>query len=249
MNESSEQSETEALENARQTQRWARRYAQHRSLPVVVGLVVFALLFLGIALPSYWGGVAYREGNMVLLAICIPIVVVALAATLYFSIPPWGGRRLEQLGRFLYAREGEVTLAAPVAHRKKWGALLGAAFGICVAGSVVLGLLGYLPDGKYQQPISALYCVPFLVGLHFLMRPMVGHIALLWPFLYALHAILIVAGAPIVFTGTLESLNMLIPVVGYGILTGLVGHTYSRWALYRLRTLSASRQGSSEDGT
>jgi len=33
---------------------------------------------------------------------------------------------------------------------------------------------------------------------------------------------------------------MLIPVAGYGIVTALVGHLYSRFALHRLRKLAAT---------
>ena len=58
---------------------------------------------------------------------------------------------------------------------------------------------------------------------------------LLWPALYGLHAILIVAGVPIIFVGAWSSLNMLIPVIGYGLLTGLISHAYSRFALRKLR--------------
>jgi hypothetical protein len=106
-----------------------------------------------------------------------------------------------------------------------------------VAGSVVLGVLGYLPTGKYMQPISALYVVPFLVALNFLMRPAAGYIPLLWPALYALHAVLIVVGAPIVFVGSWEPLNMFLPIVGYGLLVSVVGHLYSRWALRNARAI------------
>ncbi len=91
---------------------------------------------------------------------------------------------------------------------------------------------------RYMQPISALYCVPFLVGLWFLQRPLSGYVALLWPALIAIHAILILAGAPILFTGRWEALNMLIPMFGYGMLTGLLSHLYSRVALRRLKRLT-----------
>jgi hypothetical protein len=89
-----------------------------------------------------------------------------------------------------------------------------------------------------MQPISALYCVPFLVCLWFLQRPLLGNMALLWPALIAIHAILIVAGAPILFSGRWEGLNMLIPIFGYGMLTGILSHLYSRVALRRLKRLT-----------
>ena len=117
------------------------------------------------------------------------------------------------------------------------GLALVVGFGACVTASVVLGMLGYIPD-QYMQPVSALYAVPFLVLLIVLKRPAGVPVMLLWPALYALHAILIMAGAPILFTGKWDGLNMLIPAAGYGILTGLVGHAYNRFALHRLRRLA-----------
>lgn len=229
------------LEEAQQLQQWARRYAQNRSLPVAVGLLVNVLLFLAISVPSYWGGMAYRAGNTALLVGWLGVLSVAVAATIYLAVPRWGGRRLQQLANWLYASEGQVAISMPRAGRTWIMTTIAVAFGVCVVGSVILGLTGYFPTGKYMQPISALYVVPFLVALHFLMRPAVGFIALLWPLLYALHAVLIVAGAPIVFVTPWESLNMLVPIAGYGLLTSLVGHIYSRWALHSVRAI-VSRQ-------
>jgi hypothetical protein len=236
-----EKSEREQLEEAQQLQHWVRHYAQNRSLPVLVALAVCALLFLAIALPSYWGGIAYRAGNTPMFVACAIVAIVAMAATIYVSVPRWGGRRLQQIAEGLYAREGSVTICAAQPNRPWVIAAIAVAFGCCVVGTVVMGLLGYLPNGKYMQPISALYVVPFLVALNLLVRPATGYIPLLWPVLYALHAALIVAGAPIVFVGPWEPLNMLVPIVGYGVLTSLVGHIYSRMALHNARAI-VSRQ-------
>jgi hypothetical protein len=41
-----------------------------------------------------------------------------------------------------------------------------------------------------------LFVVPFLLALTFLMRPAVGYLSLLWPWLYGLHALLLLAGVP-----------------------------------------------------
>jgi hypothetical protein len=238
MNKSLGRSERSELDDAQQIQRWVRRYAQNRSLPVVVNLIAFTILFLAIALTSYWGGIAYRNGNSMLLAICLGILTIALTATIYLSVPRWGGQRLQRMAAGLYAREGRVTISVPPGRRPRLAVALGMVFVVCVTGSVTLGVLGYLPD-RYMQPVSALYVVPFLVALNFFMRPATGNIPLLWPLLYALHASLIVAGVPIVFVGVWEPLNMLVPTVGYGLLVSLIGHVYSRWALHRVRSLAA----------
>jgi hypothetical protein len=225
------------LNETQQMQRWVRRYAQNRSLPVVVFLVLFAMLSVTIGAASYFGGLAYRDGHTSLFATCLVVLILSLAATVFFSVPGWGGRLLQQASEKLYAREGRVTIGACADKPRWWSAALAAAFVTCVTGSVILGVLGYLPGGKWMQPISAIYVVPFLVALNFLIRPTTGYIPLLWPLLYGLHALLIMAGAPIVFTGPWEGLNILIPIVGYGILVGFVGHLYSRWALHNVRTI------------
>ena len=239
MNKSSEKTERSEFEDAQQMQRWVRRYAQNRSLPVVVFIIASAMLTLAIGLSSYWGGKAYRDGNAAVLAVCIGVLIVAVTATIYLSVPWWGARRLQQVAERLYAREGRVTIAIPRGKRTWMVAALAAGFGICVMGSVILGLLGYLPTNKYMQPISAIYVVPFLVAMNLLMRPATGNIPLLWPLLYALHAALIVAGAPIFFVGVWEGLNIFGPMVGYGLLTSFISHAYSRWALHKVRLLAA----------
>ena len=67
----------------------------------------------------------------------------------------------------------------------------------------------------------------------------------LWPALYALHAILLVVGAPIYFEDPYTILNMLVPTAGYGIAAAVAGHVYSRFALRRLRRLAATAERSS----
>ena len=218
--------------------KWTRIYAQNRILPVAVNMSVFVLLSLAIGASSYLGARALREENMILLGIGIVVLSLAVTTLIYLSIPRWGGRRMEQIAKWCYAKEGNVAVSSekPSYPPRAPGFLIGGMM-LCVAASVILGVLGYIP-ARYMQPVSALYLVPFLVILTFLIRPAVGWLVLLWPALYAVHAVLIVAGVPILFEGKWESLNMLIPVAGYGLLTSLVGHTYSRLALHKVKRLA-----------
>jgi hypothetical protein len=225
-------------DNPRDISRWAQAYAQHRSLGLVVFQVVFVVLALGIALPSYYGGLAYRSGNLPLFWLCLGVVVLAVAGDIFLSIPAWGGKQLERLVNRLYAKEGHVTLAMSGKQAPRaFVTLLVAGFGGCVVASVVLGFLGLIPFA-YIQPVSALFVVPFLVALTLLMRPAVGYLSLLWPLLYGLHALLLLAGVPLRFAEPWGFLDILVPISGYGMLTGLIAHAYSRIALYRLRRLT-----------
>ena len=80
---------------------------------------------------------------------------------------------------------------------KKLDCLLGAIGLIYMLGVNNLCMVGYI-EFKYLQPLLALYFVSALVFENFsLQRPKIGPVVLLWPILYAVHAILILAGVPI----------------------------------------------------
>jgi len=108
---------------------------------------------------------------------------------------------------------------------------------VCLLGSMQLAILGYIPV-KYLLPLMALFVVPFNVYLYFMQRPRLGPILLICPLLYTIHAILILAGVPIFFTGIFAvPLNMLLPLI-YTLLTYMIGHIYSRYALKKLKALT-----------
>jgi len=162
-----------------------------------------------------------------------------MVSLFFFCVPKWGGKFIKRISQRLYGREGAVSISKPEAMKKKrWlGYVVGIIFGSCVAASVQFGMRGYIPI-EYMQPVSALYVVPFLVFCAIWQRPVVGPLSLLWPTLYAIHAILIVAGVPILFTENLVGLNMLLPTLGYGFLTFTIGHIYSRYALKKLKGIT-----------
>jgi hypothetical protein len=97
---------------------------------------------------------------------------------------------------------------------------------------------------EYLQPWSALYMAPFLVVMVVTQR--LGFWAWVWPALYALHAVAILAGAPH-FRGQWFALDVLVPIFGYGLASMIIGHFYSRYALHRLKALA--RVGGGDDDT
>lgn len=235
-------------EKLKEIPKWTRKYAQNRTIPALIQLVIGLCLFAGIAIPSYFGGMAYRAGNLVLFWICIFVWAVAMISLAFFCVPKWGGKFIERISRRLYGREGDVSISlSETAKKKKWlGYIAGMIFSSCVLGSVVLGFKGYIAI-KYMQPVSALYVVPFLVFQYFWQRPKIGPLALLWPVLYTIHAILIVAGVPILFTGNLTGFNMFLPTFGYGFLTYIIGYIYSRYVLRKLKSVT-HLEGEAADG-
>jgi hypothetical protein len=101
----------------------------------------------------------------------------------------------------------------------------------------VIGRLSGLIRPGLMQPVSALYLVPFLTFLVLVQRPRSTYVWLIWPALYTAHAISILAGAP-VFTGRWDAMNLLLPSLGYGLLTAMIAQLYSSYALARLKRLA-----------
>jgi len=226
----------DGLGNPREIGRWARIYAQNRSLPLVAWFIMYVVVSLVIGAGSCLTVWAYLSGHMVLFVVGLIVMLAGLAACIYMAIPWWGGKRFEEFAKHLYDREGHAVIqpSCEQGWRKTVVGLVIVGFMACVLVSVFLEGRGYFPH-RYQQPVSAIFSVPLLVVLWILMRPAMGWVSLLWPALYGLHAILFVAGAPIVFTGKWDTLNMVLPTVGYGLLTAIIGHMYSRFALRKLK--------------
>jgi len=244
----SKRDELEEMESVREIPKWTRRYAESRTLSVVVGLVIFTAGFLamgGLSCLAAWSGL---QGSRPLVVVSLALVVGAVGGWTWFSFV--GARRLiPAITAYLYRGEGSVSPAgdeAAAPTQKAWAVLLIC----CVAAHVVLGLLDLLPL-EYMQPISAAYVVPAMVlmGLRLRERSGGSPFLLLWPALYAVHAGLVVAGAPVQFGGKLMGLNMLVPVAGYGLVVALAGHLYNRIALRRLRALAAVPSGSADETT
>jgi len=233
-------------EDIRGIARWTRRYAQNRTLVFIVFELVFlagAALMGGLSILGAW---AHKTGHDPLAVGAIIALVGFVVWWVWFSFV--GAARLQpRITERLYRGEGQVSIGAP-------GEKLGCpscprwvvpVFVLCVLGHTVATYLDVTPI-RYQQPISALYCVPFLSYLSVRMGKAGSPFMLLWPALYGLHAVLIVAGAPVYFE-RVEALNMLLPIVGYGIVAGVAGHVYSRVALRRLRALARSATAADEE--
>ena len=230
--------------------KWTRRYAQNRTLTILVLMLMITLFSMFIALlVAFLLGLSlagFRKGNIILGCAGIAVLIAVLAAIVKFYIfmfAKFGGKNkglLDQIvDRWIYGREGTALMPMPEATKKrKWSEILASiVYIVCLLGSMELGMLGYIPD-KYFIPLTALFVVPFNVYLYFIQRPRLGPALLLCPILYAVHAILIIVGVPIYFTGIYAvPLNLLLPLI-YTFITYLIGHLYSRHALKKLKSLT-----------
>ena len=214
-----------------QIPRWSAAYARHRTLPVLVSLGIHLSVFAAIYLGSLCSGRAFREGHTVIGALWGALALAGGVATIWVAIPSRGGRWIQEFGERLYGDEGRAraVVSAPGFSPR----ILAVLFGLGVLTLVILGLLDVI-SVKWYQPVSALFCVPFLLVIKQSMRASLVWIDL-WAGLYALHAILVAVGLPIVFHDPLESLNLVLPIFGYGVFAAFVGHLYGRFALRKLR--------------
>jgi len=232
-------------QDIREIPTWVRRYAENRTLPVVANLVIFLVGFLGIGGLSYLTAWAYVSGHRELAAVSMLFLAAILVFWLWYSFV--GGAAItRRITERLYRAEGQVStgVSPEMVGREAWTRfpVVGFLFMFCIVAHVGLGFMGVLPI-RYMQPVSALYVVPLLLYLGTKMRGVGSPFMFLWPALFGLHAILFLVWSPIRFGAKLEMLNMLVPMMGYGLLSALAGHIYSRIALRRLKALAASPPG------
>ena len=243
MNPDSENAQSEADADLRDIPKWARRYAQNRTLPVVAGIVMCAAascVFAGLSLLTVW---AYVVDKQVLAAASMLVLCGSLVWWVWYSFIGCA-RIIRGIGERLYQGDGGVTVAACAGTEDSKGPLLvGFVFMFCSFASIGLGLLGFLPM-RFMQPISALYFVPFVCYVLLKARRVGSGFMFLWPGLYAIHAVLLVTGVPI---GMGPIPDMALATFGYGLVATLAGHVYSRVALRRLRTLAASPESSDRE--
>lgn len=220
--------------------RWARRYAKSRTISFLVQWVFIVIMVVLIGVTSNLTSLAYRAENTGLFYVSVAAMVVAILALIWFSISPWGGEIIFRITRWLYGAEGHVEYTGDVRKGPLpiWLTALG-------GGMVIYHLVGALLVSfrwlsfEHLQPFSAAYMAPFLMLLILYQR--LGFWAWFWPVLYGLHAILLLADFPIGFRGQWMILNMVVPVFAYGLIAILLGHLYSRYALWHLKRLA--RQG------
>lgn len=227
------------MEKLKEIPKWTRRYAQNRMLTVLVWMVIVMLISTVVMVPVSGLLVAFQKGNMILASISIIVLIAVVIFLRIFrvrNIKIW-----KWIDHRIYGHEGTASIPKPeLTKKKKWLELAAAmVWGSLFIGTMYLGMENFI-QAKYVQPVSALYCVPYMVfSWYFWQRPKMGHIVLLSPILYAIHAILIVAGVPIFFTGQFgAAVNMSLPLIGYGLLSYVIAHFYSRYALKKLKGIA-----------
>ncbi len=217
--------------------RWARRYAKSRTISFLVQWIFIVIMVLVIGVASSLTSIAYEEGYTGLLTFSMLLMTGAMGVLAWFSVSPWGSEIIWRVTNWLYGSEGYASYSGDHSERAMplWMTALGG--GLVIYHLALAMLVSFRVLSVYDmQPASALYMAPFLLVM--IRYQDLGFWAWIWPGLYALHAVLLLTGAPIMFRGNWQLLNMIVPVFGYGLIAILVGHGYSRYALYRLKSLA-----------
>lgn len=220
---------------------WARRYAKSRTISFLVQWIVIVVMVLVIGVASGLTSIAYNSGSTGLLASSVLLMGISIAVLGWFSTSQWGNEIIWRITNWLYGREGYASYSSD-RETPTW--LTGLGGGLVIYHLILAMLVSFQVLSVYNmQPASALYMSPFLMVM--IRYQDLGLWAWIWPACYALHAVMLLTGLqipglgwPYLFRGNWQLLNMIVPVFGYGLLAILVGHAYSRYALYRLKRLT-----------
>ena len=235
----SPQPKLQSDDGVRAIPRWVDRYARNRAHPVhLVSMVVAALLGGAITLPLVLFVRAWRADNALQAGLCLAAAAALLAALAWLLFTRRLQAARQAVCNALDPAEGHVVASASSDTARRSRSLAGfVVFVLTVMTPVIVQHLGVRT--QHLQPLVALYLVPALVWFHWPMDPVGGSLMLVWPGLYALHALLLLSGVPLPVAQE-PTMNVLLPLVLYGAAAHVASHIYGRLALRKLRSLAHS---------
>ena len=222
-----------------QLAKYARCYAQNRTLPFLFQTAVFFGLCLINAGAGLALGGAFFWGNSLVIGCAVILVIAAVALTIWISVPRWGGQRLWRFGVSLYGSEGLASVKEPSQIKWPWwGYLLVPTILVCLFGQYFLTQEGWLAV-RWAAPISLLYLAPFWIMMYRIQRPVVGSWMLAAPILATAYCVLLWAGLPLASDRfSMFWVNVYVPMFGAQTLAMVWGHFYSRYMLRKVKLLA-----------
>ena len=193
---------------------------------------------------------SFHKGNMILGSVGIAVMLAALAAVITFYVfifKKFGGKNRglldQKIDRKIYGKEGFASMPRPQLSKKRIviDVIIGLAFMVLLLGTMYLAMSGYIPI-EHHLPIMALFVVPFGIYQYFVMKPRFGPLLLLYPALFGIHALLVLAGLPIYFPGTFGVPFNILLTLAYNLLAFIIAHLYSRYALKKLKTAATLQE-------
>lgn len=256
-NETNNKSMDQNKEQLRDIPKWTRRYVQNRNMTMITGIVAGLLIALAntfvFAILFVIKSTVFNKTNISLLALLIITSAVLLIVFFILALKFLGKKRLRLdllIEKWVYKREGTVSMPdIESSRKKKWIGIAGTiVWTILFLGTMYFGIKDLIP-AKYILPISAIYSVPYyILSWYFWQRPKAGPLTLISPILYTIHAVLILIGVPIFFTGEFGAiLNLGLFMTLYNFLGYMISLFYSRYALKKLKAISHI-EGEAADG-
>ena len=206
-------------EKLKEIPKWARRYAESRTAPMIVFFLV-PLVLVGMGFLSVY---CFLKGIFILGVI---VIILCVAAFIYFMIA------YDRYEARYFVKSGIPQIQGIQQIRK----YLPLPLILCVVLSVILEHRGVF-SAHLRQPVSALFLCPLLLFANWRLAKG-GFIGYLWAGLYGLWAIAIFFKVPILtFPGRGAGYEMVaVPITG--LITALVVHIYNRHALKKLKEVA-----------
>ena len=214
-------------EKIKEIPKWARRYAESRTIPQIIFHLIF-LSFAGIVFLSVY---CFLKKLFILASILFGAYVVGFACMLVF---------FDRIKDCYFAKSG-VPESSSVQQIKKF---LPAPLITFVVISFILEQRGVFPE-HLRMPISAVYACPLLVFVNWRWAKD-SFIGYLWAGLYGAWGIAILFKVPILtFPEPYTGYEMIaVPVTGF--ITGLVAYIYNRYAFKKLKDAAHLQENNNE---
>ena len=208
------------MEKLKEIPKWARRYAESRTIPMIVRLLVVLALTAAVFFSVY----CFLHKRVLLASIMMGVYVVGFVC--FLLLDGFCSARY-------YAKSG-LGESKSVKQITKYLAL--PLIGLCFV-SVILEQRGVFPE-HLRVPISASFCCTLLIfgNWRWARGSFVGY---LWAGLYGAWAIAILFRVPVLtFPGRWAGMEIAVAIPLTGLVTGLIVHIYNRYALKRLKEVT-----------
>ena len=232
-NKQNNKSHDQNTEKLKEIPKWARRYAESRTVPLIIFSFIFIVLFGGVSLAVY----CFLKGNFILAA---TMMLLYVAGFIYFVVT-WDRHEARY-----YTKTG-IPQSESLQQIRKFLPLPLILF---VVIDVIMEQYGIFP-AHLSVPISAVYVCPLLIFANW--RWAKGSfIGYLWAGLYGAWAIAILLKVPVLTfsEGGIRQLKpgdeMYLAAPVTGLITGLIAYIYSRYALKKLKTAAHLQEDTNE---
>ncbi|MBN1257120.1 MAG: hypothetical protein JXA52_05385 [Planctomycetes bacterium] len=209
--------------------KWAERYAESRSTPLIVFQAIFLAMVGMIALSVF----CFLQQWFILAAVSLLLYMVTLLCLLF---------KWDKYEASYYAKTG-IPEAKNLKQVRKYLVL---PLLLIVVFSIIMEQQGYFPS-HLRLPISAAFICPLLMFANWRWGKG-SFFGNLWAFLYGAWGVAILFKLPwLTFSDKYAGAEIMVAVPLTGLITGLVGYLYNHHALKKLKASASMQENSNEE--